>query len=58
VQSVGYANKRGKRERLVTACAGATIDSLADLVLRLRAGVADPESLQPSRLNGSDSRPP
>ena len=53
VQSIGYANEPGKRERLAEAGAGAIINSLADLALRLRARVADPELLQlPSRLQG------
>ena len=46
VQSIGYANKPGKRERLSEAGAGATINSLADLALRFRARVADPGLLQ------------
>ena len=46
VQSIGYANKPGKRERLTAAGAGAIINSLADLALRLRARVANPELLQ------------
>ena len=41
VQSIGYANKPGKRGRFTAAGAGAIIDSLADLVLSLRARVAD-----------------
>jgi beta-phosphoglucomutase-like phosphatase (HAD superfamily) len=50
VQSIGYANKPGKRERLTDAGAGAIINSLADLALKLRARVANPELLQlPSR---------
>ena len=43
VQSIGYANKPGKRERLGEAGAGATINSLADLALRLRARVPNPK---------------
>jgi phosphoglycolate phosphatase-like HAD superfamily hydrolase len=43
VQSIGYANKPGKRERFTTAGAGAIINSLAELALRLRARLADPE---------------
>jgi beta-phosphoglucomutase-like phosphatase (HAD superfamily) len=43
VQSIGYANKPGKRERLSEAGAGATINSLADLALKIRARVLDPE---------------
>jgi phosphoglycolate phosphatase len=46
VQSIGYVNKPGKRERFTAARAGAIIDSLADLALRLRAHVANPELLQ------------
>jgi phosphoglycolate phosphatase len=42
VQSIGYVNKPGKRERFTAAGAGAIINSLADLALRLRARVADP----------------
>jgi HAD superfamily hydrolase (TIGR01549 family) len=40
--SIGYANEPGKQERLSAAGAGAIINSLADLALRLRARVADP----------------
>jgi phosphoglycolate phosphatase len=43
VQSIGYANKTGKRERLAAAGAGTTINSLADLALKIRASVLDPE---------------
>jgi beta-phosphoglucomutase-like phosphatase (HAD superfamily) len=43
VQSIGYVNKPGKRERFTAAGAGASINSLADLALRLRACVANPE---------------
>ena len=43
VRSIGYANKPGERERLSQAGAGAIINSLADLALRFRAHVADPE---------------
>ena len=50
VHSIGYANKPGKRERLSEAGAGAIINSLADLALRFRARVADPELLQLSLL--------
>jgi hypothetical protein len=53
VQSVGYANKPGKRERLSEAGAGAIINSLADLALKFRARVADPAApaaRQPSGL--------
>jgi phosphoglycolate phosphatase-like HAD superfamily hydrolase len=49
VQSIGYANKPGKRQRLAAAGAGAIINSLADLALNLRARVinpTDPELLQ------------
>ena len=46
VQSIGYANEPGKRERLTAAGAGAIINSLADLALRLRARVTNPELLQ------------
>jgi phosphoglycolate phosphatase len=42
VQSIGYANQPGNRERLTAAGAGATINSLADLALTLRAHVANP----------------
>jgi phosphoglycolate phosphatase len=51
VQSIGYANQPGKRERLTDAGAGAIINSLADLALKLRAREANPELLQlPSEL--------
>jgi phosphoglycolate phosphatase len=43
IQSIGYANKPGKRERLSQAGAGSIIYSLADLALRIRARVTDPE---------------
>ncbi len=43
VQSIGYANEPGKREHFTTAGADAIINSLADLALRLRARVANPE---------------
>jgi len=46
VQSIGYADKPGKRERLAAAGAGAIINSLGDLALRLRARAANPELLQ------------
>jgi beta-phosphoglucomutase-like phosphatase (HAD superfamily) len=46
VQSIGYANEPGKRERLAAARAGAIINSLADLALDLRAHIVDPELLQ------------
>jgi hypothetical protein len=49
-QSIGYANKPGKPERLSGAGASAIINSLADLALKIRARVddpcADPELLQ------------
>jgi HAD superfamily hydrolase (TIGR01549 family) len=48
VQSIGYANKPGKRERLTVAGAGATITSLADLALNLRAHIVNPGLLQVS----------
>jgi hypothetical protein len=60
VQSIGYANQPGQRERLSEAGAGAIINSLADLALRLRARVADPELLQLSLLTafkGAQSAP-
>jgi phosphoglycolate phosphatase len=41
IESIGYANKLGKRERLSDAGAGAVITSLADLTLRLRATPAE-----------------
>jgi HAD superfamily hydrolase (TIGR01549 family) len=37
VASVGYANKPGKRERMIEQRAGAVITSMADLALSLRA---------------------
>jgi len=43
VHSIGYANEPGKREHFTAAGAGAIINSLADLALRLRARVANPE---------------
>jgi len=43
VQSIGYANELGKRERFTAAGADAIINSLADLALRLRARMANPE---------------
>ena len=59
VQSIGYASEPGMRERLTEAGAGAIINSLADLALRLRARIADPELLQlPSRLQGRTSGAP
>ena len=57
VQSIGYASEPGMRERLTEAGAGAIINSLADLALRLRARVADPELLQlPSLSQGAHLR--
>ena len=41
--SIGYANEPGKPERLSEAGAGAIINSLADLALKFRARVVDPE---------------
>jgi beta-phosphoglucomutase-like phosphatase (HAD superfamily) len=46
VHSIGYANQPGMRERFAAAGVGATIDSLAELALGLRARVANPELLQ------------
>ena len=46
VQSIGYANQPGKRKLLISARAGAIINSLADLALTLRARVINPELLQ------------
>jgi len=46
IHSIGYANEPDKRERLTAAGPGAIINSLADLALRLRARVANPEPLQ------------
>jgi len=43
VQSIGYASQPGKRERLTAAGAGAIINSLADLALKLRAHAANSE---------------
>ena len=37
VHSIGYANEPGKQEWLSEACAGAIINSLADLALKFRA---------------------
>ena len=48
--SIGYANEPGKPERLSEAGAGTIINSLADLALKFRARVADPELLQLSLL--------
>ncbi len=42
VHSIGYANEPGKRECFTEARAGAIINSLADLALKLRACVANP----------------
>ena len=59
VQSIGYANKPGKRERLAIAGAGAIINSLADLALKIRAREAKSELLQLSvRLQGHASGAP
>jgi HAD superfamily hydrolase (TIGR01509 family) len=41
--SIGYANKPGKHERMAQAGAGAVINSMADLTLRLRAQATKPE---------------
>jgi phosphoglycolate phosphatase len=41
--SIGYANKPGKRERMIELRAGAVITSMADLALSLRAHPANPE---------------
>jgi phosphoglycolate phosphatase len=46
VQSIGYANKPGKGERLAAAGPGAIINSLAELALALRAQVVNPELLE------------
>ncbi len=43
VKSIGYANKPGKREGFTEAKTGAIVYSLADLALRMRAQVANPE---------------
>ena len=37
IDSIGYANKPGKYERMIAAGAGAVINSLADLALGIRA---------------------
>ena len=58
VQSIGYANEPGIPERLAAAGAGAIINSLADLALRFRARVADPELLQLSLLTTFKGAPP
>jgi phosphoglycolate phosphatase len=44
IQSIGYANKPGKRERFIAAHAGTVINSLADLALALRGHVVNPMS--------------
>jgi phosphoglycolate phosphatase len=46
VQSIGYANKPGKQERLTAAGAGTIINSMADLALKLRARITKPGSLR------------
>ena len=46
VHSIGYANEPGKPESLSAAGAGAIINSLADLALKIRARVVSPELLQ------------
>ncbi len=46
VHSVGYANEPGKRGLFTEAGTGAIINSLAELVLSLRAQIARPELLQ------------
>jgi len=51
--SIGYANKPGKRERLSEAGAGAIINSLADLALRLRARVPNPKPCDPKPVSSS-----
>ena len=43
VASIGYANKAGKRERMMELRAGAVIASMADLALSLRAHAASLE---------------
>jgi phosphoglycolate phosphatase len=42
VASIGYANKPGKRERMIHLLAGAVITSMADLALSLRGHPAGP----------------
>jgi HAD superfamily hydrolase (TIGR01662 family) len=42
--SIGYANKPGKHERMTQAGAGAVINSMVELVLRLRAQAINPEA--------------
>lgn len=41
--SIGYANKPGEHERMTQAGAGAIINSMADLTLRLRAHATKPK---------------
>jgi len=53
VQSIGYATKPGERESLAAAGAGATINSLADLALRLRARVPNPKPCDPKPVSSS-----
>ena len=48
VASIGYANKSGKRERMIQLEAGAVISSMADLALSLRARPGSPEEHHPS----------
>ena len=43
VHSIGYANEPGKRKGFIAARADAVISSLAELALKLRAYVVDPE---------------
>jgi len=43
VDSIGYANKPGKRKRMIELRAGAVITSMAELALSLRAHAASPE---------------
>jgi phosphoglycolate phosphatase len=45
VASIGYANKPGKRERMMQLQAGAVITSMADLALSLRAYPVDRQSM-------------
>jgi phosphoglycolate phosphatase len=45
VASVGYANKPGKRERMIALHAGAVINSMADLALSIRAYSIDSPSV-------------
>jgi phosphoglycolate phosphatase len=44
IESIGYANKPGKHERLAAAGAGAVITSMAELALKLRACAPSPDS--------------